>query len=71
VAILGGVNPSGGFGAISGVVLGIILLQIISSGFNIIGFSAFFRNVIWGSLLLFVMVVTFFISKYQSQQKLK
>jgi len=63
VAILGGVDPTGGFGTITGVVLGIFILQIISSGFNLLGFSAFLRNAIWGTLLIVVMIVNFYMKK--------
>jgi len=63
VAVLGGIDPTGGFGTITGVVLGIFILQIISSGFNLIGFSAFLRNAIWGTLLIVVMIVNFYMKK--------
>ncbi|MCL6087946.1 MAG: ABC transporter permease [Actinobacteria bacterium] len=70
VAILGGVDPAGGFGTITGVLLGIFLLQIISSGFNLLGLSAFLRNVIWGALLIAVMMINYFINK-NSKNKIK
>jgi len=41
-------------GNVACVVLGIFILRAISSGFNIIGFSNHFRNVIWGSMLVLV-----------------
>jgi simple sugar transport system permease protein len=62
VAILGGVSPTGGKGTVRGVVLGIFILQFISSGFNIIGFSNFFRNVIWGGMLILVTVMNIIIT---------
>ncbi len=57
VAILGGVSVRGGTGNVSGVVLGILLLRTIESGFNLAGFSNYLRNVIWGTLLIAVAIV--------------
>jgi simple sugar transport system permease protein len=54
VIILGGVSHLGGKGNILDVVLGILMLRVISSGFNIAGLTEYFRNVIWGSLLVVV-----------------
>jgi simple sugar transport system permease protein len=71
VAILGGVNPAGGSGKISGMILSIILLQIISSGFNILGYSAFLKNAIWGTLLVLVMIINFFTQKRTSGSRRK
>lgn len=55
INILAGVNPSGGFGAVSGVVLSVLLLQLISSGLNFLSFSAFMRDLVFGGLLIVVM----------------
>lgn len=54
VSVLGGVNPNGGFGKVSGVVMGLILLQVISSGLNLLGLSAHLTIAIWGGILLAV-----------------
>lgn len=59
VVILGGIDPSGGYGNISGVVMGIIILQMLQSGFNILGMSVFTRNIIFGCVLLIVMIINF------------
>jgi len=57
IAILGGVNPYGGYGKIIGVVLAVLSMQFLSSGLNMVGVSNFARELIWGSLLIFVMIV--------------
>ncbi len=54
VVILGGVSHTGGKGFILDVIFSILMLRVISSGFNIAGFTEYFRNVIWGSLLVVV-----------------
>lgn len=57
IAILGGVNPYGGYGKIIGVVLAVLSMQFLSSGLNMMGVSNFARELIWGTLLIFVMIV--------------
>jgi simple sugar transport system permease protein len=56
IAVLGGVNPAGGFGKVSGVVLAVLSLQFLSSGLNLLRFSSFSKEIVWGGLLLVVMV---------------
>ncbi|MGI6851423.1 ABC transporter permease [Mesorhizobium sp. 1B3] len=55
INILAGVSPAGGFGTVTGVVLAVICLQFISSGLNILSFSAFSRDLFFGGLLVAVM----------------
>jgi simple sugar transport system permease protein len=55
INILAGVSPAGGFGTVTGIVLAVICLQFISSGLNILSFSAFSRDLFFGGLLVVVM----------------
>lgn len=57
IAVLGGVNPYGGYGRVIGVVLAVLSMQFLSSGLNMLGVSNFARELIWGALLLLVMVI--------------
>jgi len=50
--VLGGVDPYGGFGRMSGVVLALAVLQVISSAFNALGFNAFLALAVWGMVLI-------------------
>lgn len=59
IAVLGGVNPAGGFGTVFGLILAILTLQFLSSGFNMLRFSNFFKEFIWGAVLLLVMVINY------------
>jgi simple sugar transport system permease protein len=54
-AVLGGVDPFGGFGKVSGLMLALAILQIISSGFNQLGLSPYLTTAIWGLVLIAVM----------------
>lgn len=71
VVILGGVSYLGGIGNVTGVVLGILILRAISSGFNIIGFSNHFRNVIWGSMLVLVTIVNYIVPRISDRLKIR
>jgi len=51
-AVLGGVNPDGGFGKVFGMVMALILLQMLESGLNILGVSSYITMALWGGLLL-------------------
>jgi simple sugar transport system permease protein len=57
IAVLGGVNPYGGYGRVIGVVLAVLAMQFLSSGLNMLQVSNFSRELIWGVLLIFVMIV--------------
>ena len=57
ISVLGGINPYGGFGKVSGVVLAVLSLQFLSSGLNMLQISNFAVDMTWGALLLLVMVI--------------
>ncbi|MGH0052150.1 MAG: ABC transporter permease [Sphaerochaetaceae bacterium] len=59
VAIMGGVHPSGGKGKILCVFFSVLTLQCIGSGFNILGFTNYVRNIIYGTVLIMVMIINF------------
>ncbi|MBN2860387.1 MAG: ABC transporter permease [Sphaerochaetaceae bacterium] len=56
-AVLGGVSSDGGFGRVSGVVVSLITLQLLSSGFNLLRVSSFMTTAIWGFVMILVMVI--------------
>ena len=57
VCVIGGINPNGGRGKIFGVCIAIILLQMLQSGFTILGFEPYIKNLIWGLVLVGVMML--------------
>ncbi len=57
-AVLGGVDPAGGFGRVRGVLLALVLLQVISTGFNLLGFSPHLTEAIWGATMIVALLVT-------------
>lgn len=71
ICVLGGVNPNGGFGTVRGVTLAMIILQMLSSGFNMFPtISNFYRDLIWGLVLILVMVFNY-VSNSRRQKKLQ
>ena len=54
-AVLGGIDMNGGFGRIGGLVLALIVLQVLSSGCNLLGFSQHLTLAIWGLTLVGTM----------------
>ena len=57
IAVLGGTNPFGGSGTVLGVVLATTILQMVSSGFNIMRLSPFQYTIAQGVILVAVMVL--------------
>ena len=59
VAVLGGVNPAGGFGTVRGITIAVLSLQFLSSGFNMLRFSNFAKEFAWGVFLLAIMALNY------------
>ena len=56
--VIGGTRLGGGEGAISGTVLGVVLLGVIRNGLNLNGVSPFWQPFIIGCILLITVVVS-------------
>ena len=55
--VLGGIKSEGGFGGAWGLFLSLVVLQMLSSGLNLLGASSFLTLVIWGTIMIVVMLV--------------
>ena len=53
-AVLGGIDPAGGFGRVSGLVLALVILQMVSTAANLLNMSQFLSLALWGAILLAV-----------------
>ncbi len=51
-AVLGGVNPMGGFGRVTGLVIALVILQLISTAASMLDLSQFLTLSIWGATLI-------------------
>lgn len=71
IVVLGGVDPNGGFGKISGIILGILALQFLSTGLQMLlteyRGANFLKEFAWGLLLIVIMVINYL----SAQRKLK
>jgi simple sugar transport system permease protein len=56
-SFLGGVDPNGGFGKLSGMVLAAIILQLISTGLNLMRLDPFMITAMWGAIIIIILVV--------------
>lgn len=70
IVVLGGVNPAGGFGTVSGVILATIVLQMLSSGFNALRFNQFYYLVAQGGMLIAVMVLNLVLEKRRTNKSI-
>lgn len=65
IVVLGGVNPYGGFGTVTGVILASFVLQMLSSGFNALRFERFVYLMAQGLILIGVMVLNGAVDRYR------
>lgn len=69
IAVLGGVNPDGGFGSIPGIAIAVVILQILSSYLNMFpNISNYYRNLIWGVALIAVLIINYIINKRKMEK---
>ncbi len=57
VAVMAGFNPSGGKGRITGLVLAVITLQMLSSALNMTNVTSFFKQLVYGAMLLILVIL--------------
>ncbi|MDO4547402.1 MAG: ABC transporter permease [Clostridia bacterium] len=61
--VLGGTDINGGSGHILGTVTAVCILQVISSGFNIIGINRNITDIVTGIILVVVLSINYFTSR--------
>lgn len=71
VCVIGGINPDGGKGKAIGVFIAILCIQFLGSAFTFWQFSPYTRKLVWGSMLILIMALNYFINKYQEIKRLK
>ncbi|MCR8726040.1 ABC transporter permease [Frigidibacter sp. ROC022] len=59
---LGGVDPFGGFGRVVPVVIALFILQVLSSGLNLLGANQHLSTAVWGLFLIAVMVIRYLVA---------
>jgi len=61
--VLGGIKSEGGFGDVGGLLLSLVILQVLSSGLNLLGVSSFLTLALWGAIMIAVMLMQFIFSR--------
>jgi simple sugar transport system permease protein len=56
---LGGIDPFGGTGKLSGLLLSVVILQLISTGVNLLRLDPFLIQAMWGFIIIAVLAVHF------------
>lgn len=69
--ILGGTDPNGGFGRVTGVVLSLVALQILSTGFSLMNISQHFSLAMWGAVLIIVLALKFFRQQFNHKRAVR
>jgi simple sugar transport system permease protein len=59
-AVLGATNPNGGFAKVSCLVMSLLSLQFLSSGFNMLRLGGYYKDFSWGLLLMVVLSMEYF-----------
>jgi len=65
---LGGVDPFGGFGRVVPVVIALVVLQVLSSGLNLLGANQHLSTAVWGLFLIAVMVLRWGAGRYRQRK---
>ena len=55
-AVIGGTSLFGGVGRISGTIIGVLILGVITSGFTFLGISVFYINIVKGTIIVAAVV---------------
>jgi simple sugar transport system permease protein len=66
---LGGVDPFGGFGRVVPVVVALVILQVLSSGLNLMGANQHLSTAVWGLFLIAVMVLRWVALRYRTARQ--
>lgn len=67
--VLGGTSITGGHGSVVGTVVAIAIMQVISTGLNILGVNRYIVDIITGGILIVILAIRF-LSKEMADKKM-
>jgi ribose/xylose/arabinose/galactoside ABC-type transport system permease subunit len=68
---LGGVDPFGGGGKLTGLILSFVILQLVSTGVNLLRMDPYFVQAMWGLIILLLVAVNFFSARARENRRLR
>lgn len=68
---LGGVDPFGGAGTLAGMVLSVVILQVVSTGVNLLRMDPFFIQAMWGFIILALVALSFAGDRLRERRRLR
>jgi len=68
---LGGVDPFGGTGTLTGMVLAMVILQVVSTGVNLLRMDPFFIQALWGLIILVLIAAGFLGERLREARRLR
>lgn len=68
IVVLGGIHPDGGKGKVAGVTISIILLQLISSAFNVMRIDTVITDMVYGIILIIALIVPIITAKISAKK---
>lgn len=66
-AVIGGTSLAGGYGRITGTVIGALILGVMLSGFTFLGVDAYYQDIVKGAIIVAAVVV----DQYRQRRRLK
>lgn len=66
--LLGGTSMREGRGGVGGTILGVLLIQVLKNGLNMIGISSLYQNLMVGSVVLFAIILDAVVKRLQDQE---
>ncbi|HVO19901.1 MAG TPA: ABC transporter permease [Anaeromyxobacter sp.] len=68
---LGGVDPFGGAGTLTGMVLAVVILQVVSTGVNLLRMDPFFIQALWGFIILVLIAANYLGGALRERRRLR
>jgi ribose/xylose/arabinose/galactoside ABC-type transport system permease subunit len=68
---LGGIDPFGGVGRLSGMVLSVVILQLVSTGVNLLRMDPFFIQAMWGFIIILLIAVNHLSARWRESRRLR
>jgi simple sugar transport system permease protein len=69
--VLGGTSISGGHGSVMGTILAVAIIQIVSTGLNILQVNRYIIDIITGAILILVLAVRYLSKVFEDRRQIK